>query len=313
MPLSEIDNVPPLLSLICEQLNALRIREGHETLEPDSVTCSAKEVLRNFCDSSFQENPPCVREFVENRLVSQSGFRESVNFDTAVAELREADVANPEDILSELVNRRMLTIEDRGGVSRVELTHDILAPIIRKGRDAGLTEERLRQAQSLFDSLGAPDSQRQERLQWLASRLFRSISYQTADGFHQRRTPRITIDQVVNEALGESATEADLTDLIAVIKPFQAEGFLTLFPSALIKGETRVEVTSASLLRQLSRILVWIDEEAKSALQYRRLRGEVESKTEFLTDTHLDQALEWIAREKPNLFWAMRYDGREDG
>ncbi|MFN9293464.1 MAG: hypothetical protein ACK6EB_35750, partial [Planctomyces sp.] len=70
MPLEEIENVPPLLSLICEQLNLRRLRAGHQTIDSANMQGTADEVLRDFCRDNFRGAHHAVREFVEQRLVS---------------------------------------------------------------------------------------------------------------------------------------------------------------------------------------------------------------------------------------------------
>jgi WD40 repeat protein len=134
VPLEEIDNVPPLLSLICEQLNARRLAQGEETIHAEALEQSAPEVLHDFYTGCFLPHPPAVRDFVERELVSESGFREHVTLDTAIADLRRAGVPDPEAVVRALVDQRLLVMEDRGGVSRVEFTHDILAPIAAASR-----------------------------------------------------------------------------------------------------------------------------------------------------------------------------------
>ncbi len=133
-PLEEIDNVPPLLSLICEQLNARRLAEKEPMIRAESLAQSAPEVLRNYYEQTFASHPSAIRIFVEDELVSASGFRESKTLDTAKTVLSQAGVTDPERALRELVDQRLLVIEDRGGVARVELTHDILAPIAASAR-----------------------------------------------------------------------------------------------------------------------------------------------------------------------------------
>src|SRR6202011_5589242 len=50
-------------------------------------------------------------------------------------------------ILDELVKRRLLAYEDRHHMRRVELTHDVLIPVIKASRDTRLTREALAQAE----------------------------------------------------------------------------------------------------------------------------------------------------------------------
>lgn len=134
IPLEDIENVPPLLSLICEQLNEFRIREHADQIQADSLKKSAPDILRDFYERSFQPHPPAVRDLVEERLISGSGFRETITVDLANSQLRAAGVADPVKHLVALVNQRILVMEERGGAQRIELTHDILARLARESR-----------------------------------------------------------------------------------------------------------------------------------------------------------------------------------
>ena len=59
--------------------------------------------------------------------------------------LSSPDVTQP--ILNELVNRRLLAYEDRHHTRRVELTHDVIIPVIKTSRDTRLMREALAQAE----------------------------------------------------------------------------------------------------------------------------------------------------------------------
>ncbi|MFM7867561.1 MAG: hypothetical protein ACKPHU_25395, partial [Planctomycetaceae bacterium] len=88
--LEKIENVPPLLSLICEQLNSRRLKSGQSTIESADLQGSADEVLRDFVRDSFRDCPLALRDFVEQKLVSRNGIRQSVNIDSAVYDLEAA-------------------------------------------------------------------------------------------------------------------------------------------------------------------------------------------------------------------------------
>jgi hypothetical protein len=77
-------------------------------------------------------------------LLTASGHRNSCALDDA---LTRPDVTLP--VLNELVNRRLLAYEDRHHTRRVELTHDVLVPVIKASRDSRLTREALAQAERL--------------------------------------------------------------------------------------------------------------------------------------------------------------------
>src|SRR5207253_3107282 len=88
------------------------------------------------------DQPAALRAFVEDRLLSDSGFRESVTLDSARRLLSDAGV--PAGALDELVRRRLLRIEERLDIPRVEIIHDVLTPVIRRSRDT----RHLRQAET---------------------------------------------------------------------------------------------------------------------------------------------------------------------
>jgi conflict system STAND superfamily ATPase/TIR domain-containing protein/SIR2-like protein len=99
---------------------------------------TGRDILQTFYDGCFIGMDERVRPWLEDTFLSPEGFRQSVNDDTALgglarAGLNEADAAA---VLDALVTRRVLTSEEHGEIRRFELTHDILAPIVRDSRDA---------------------------------------------------------------------------------------------------------------------------------------------------------------------------------
>ncbi len=299
VPLSEIENVPPLLSLICEQLNIHRCRRGKMTIDNADVQGSADEVLRDFVSRCFQAYPPAIRQFVEERLISSGGFRESVNLETAVSELSNASVANADQILRSLVNERLLTIEDRGGIPRIELTHDILAPVIVRLRSAGAPAQALQQAYLIYDSLG--DESSRARLQKVAQRLFRSLSEITTSG--QINSRAITVHKAAQE-IGASGA-----DVLQVARDFVAGGVLLVMDKTeVLTATTPLQVVHKSLFKQWNLLRTWIDEEERAAADYRRLVGLVLSKVKRLDDVSLDDFIQWRQKTSPTEEWAHRYN-----
>ncbi len=143
--LAELDVEPPLLSVICRELNDRRRTLGQAQITGDLVSGNRREILTNFYERSVSDLSAAMRAFVEDHLLTKSGFRDNLALETA---LEFPGVTRP--LLDTLVARRLLRIEDRLGVQRVELTHDVLAEVIRASRDerqasAALeTEERRR-------------------------------------------------------------------------------------------------------------------------------------------------------------------------
>jgi|GEM_PF-3233929 len=148
VPLDEIDVVPPLLSLVCAELNAQRLAAGEETIVAQQLQGRSEDILERFYANTFASHLPALREFVEDRLLSEAGYRQAVTLDTAEAELTRAGLSQESVVaaIADLVERRLLAIEERGGARRVELTHDVLTAVAfssRRARQERETAERL--------------------------------------------------------------------------------------------------------------------------------------------------------------------------
>jgi tetratricopeptide (TPR) repeat protein len=145
IPLAEIDAVPPLLSLLCAELNEQRLVAGEEVIRPEQLKGRVEDILGQFYERTLTPQPSAVRKFVEDRLLSAEGFRENVTLDTATHELVQAGLARAEaaQALARLVDARLLTNEERGGVRRIELTHDVLTGMARRSRDARQEREAI--------------------------------------------------------------------------------------------------------------------------------------------------------------------------
>lgn len=139
-PLEEIEAVPPFVSLLCERLNEARLAANPPLPEITRALVEAQgaDILQRFYDESFAAFPPAVREavreYVEDRMVTIGGHRNPVAREDARAELAAAGVADPDGALDALVARRLLTAEQRGGIQRLEITHDVLAPLVVRAR-----------------------------------------------------------------------------------------------------------------------------------------------------------------------------------
>jgi tetratricopeptide (TPR) repeat protein len=144
VPLEELDTVPPLLSLLCAELNAQRLAAGEETIAAELLQGHSTHILEKFYTSAFSTHPAAVREFVENRLLSDAGYRQAVTLDTAEAELVRAGISKEESVraITDLIQRRLLVVEERSGVRRIELTHDVLTPVALASRTARREREQ---------------------------------------------------------------------------------------------------------------------------------------------------------------------------
>ena len=133
---SELANAvvePALLSLICRELNDARIAQGRKEISLDLLAGSHATILSNFYERALADQPAAVRRIIEDDLLTESGFRENVAEESLVRRFSEAGAAP--NTLAVLVNRRLLRIEERLDVRRVELTHDVLCGVVKASRD----------------------------------------------------------------------------------------------------------------------------------------------------------------------------------
>lgn len=124
---------PSLLSLICRELNDKRIAEGRREISLDLLAGSHATILAEFYERALADQPAAVRRVIEDELLTESGFRENIAEERIVSLFGAAGAAA--GTLPLLVNRRLLRIEERLDVRRVELTHDVLCAVVKASRD----------------------------------------------------------------------------------------------------------------------------------------------------------------------------------
>src|SRR3984885_14071781 len=124
---------PSLLSLICRELNDARVAQGRSEISLDLLAGSHASILSNFYERALADQPPDAPRTIEDDPLTESGFRENVAEERLLSRFTEAGAAP--NTLAVLVNRRLLRIEERLDVRRVELTHDVLCSVVKASRD----------------------------------------------------------------------------------------------------------------------------------------------------------------------------------
>ena len=137
LPNAEVE--PSLLSLICRELNNARIAQKRSEISADLLAGSRDTILTEFYERALADQPAGVRNFIEDEMLTESGFRESLAEERVLKGFAAAGA--PSTTLATLVNRRLLRIEERLDARRVELTHDVLCPVVRASRDVRLERE----------------------------------------------------------------------------------------------------------------------------------------------------------------------------
>ena len=169
--LAELEVEPSLLSLVCRELNNRRLALGLAEITPELTDRSRKEILRDFYDRSFDELPvgsrDAVRAWIEDALLTDSGFRENVALERAEKAL--AALGAPPDTIEILRRRRLIRIEERLRVKRVELIHDVLIEPVARSREERQQRQAVLEAQRREEELKArqqaeaKEAQRRER------------------------------------------------------------------------------------------------------------------------------------------------------
>ena len=143
--LEEISVEPALLSLVCRELNEQRIARGQAEISADLIQGeNTQQIIAQFYSHGFAGLDVRVRYFVEDRLLTAAGYRDSCALENALAEPGVS-----EEAIQTLVDRRILRREERGGLVRLELIHDVLAIVAKASRDARREAEALEAAQLL--------------------------------------------------------------------------------------------------------------------------------------------------------------------
>jgi tetratricopeptide (TPR) repeat protein len=136
---------PALLSLFCRELNKRRLAMGLPTITAELLVGSSEDIIADFYVRAFRDLAPAVRTFVEDELVTDSGVRENMALERAERRLARDGV--PPGALDVLVGQRLLHIEERLGTRRVELTHDVLLPVIERSRLERRQREQVEEAE----------------------------------------------------------------------------------------------------------------------------------------------------------------------
>jgi tetratricopeptide (TPR) repeat protein len=145
---SELGNAeiePSLLSLVCRELNTVRQTKGRSEISADLLAGSRDTILTEFYERALADQPAGVRRVVEDELLTESGYRESLAEERVLKALAAAGAAP--DALATLVNRRLLRIEERLDMRRVELTHDVLCGVVLASRNQRYEREARDEAQ----------------------------------------------------------------------------------------------------------------------------------------------------------------------
>ena len=128
--LSDLKIEPALLSMICTGLNDRRKGEKKQQIDEQLLDETGPEIIEDFYESCVRDLRERGRDFIKEKLITESGYRNPFPRDDAIA---QGDLS--EDELERLVKRRLLRVERQLGTDRIELIHDLLTKVVRTFRD----------------------------------------------------------------------------------------------------------------------------------------------------------------------------------
>jgi len=141
VPLESQEVEPALLSVVCRELNNKRRGLGEPKITEGLLEGNRGQVLTDFYTRTIGDLPVEVRNLIEERMLTVSGFRDSIALENALS----MPLVTRSSI-DQLVERRLLRREERGGVQRLELSHDLLIGVVRASRDRRHREEETEKA-----------------------------------------------------------------------------------------------------------------------------------------------------------------------
>lgn len=135
--LTSLSVEPALLSIFCQGLNERRKARSMPQIDEKLLDEAGGKIIEDFYQRAISDQPEQVRSFIANELITEAGFRDSCDVGDVERQYRVT-----REQLDVLVDRRLLRIEPHGHTDRVELTHDVLTPVVREERERFREQER---------------------------------------------------------------------------------------------------------------------------------------------------------------------------
>ena len=171
LPLEKLQVEPALLSIVCRELNTKRLQKNESRITPALLEGSQEEILGRFYERSIADCPQEARAFIEEKLLTVSGYRDSIAVENA---LNLPGMTT--ELIERLVDRRLIRRDEHGEMPRLELTHDLLTKVIAASRDQRrvLEQKELQEREVAANERQArleERAQNAKRLLWLTGAL----------------------------------------------------------------------------------------------------------------------------------------------
>jgi hypothetical protein len=137
--IAEITLEPSLLSLFCNELNKKRKDRKEEQITTELLQEFGDNIISEFYENTMSKVSTKTAVYLEDRLLTQKGYRDSVALGDALANgvtIDEIDV---------LQANRLIRVDEWDGTKRIEFTHDVLCRVAKEKRDKREEERRLQE------------------------------------------------------------------------------------------------------------------------------------------------------------------------
>lgn len=126
---------PFLLSLICEQINELRLRKKHVKITSGLLEkIEIEDIIKNLYQESTND---LERIAIEDHLLTIDGYRNFQVLDDIYKKYNLTD-----DNIEKLIKQRIIRQETRNNIVYIELIHDVLVRVVKESRDRRREEEK---------------------------------------------------------------------------------------------------------------------------------------------------------------------------
>lgn len=130
---------PAHLSVLCHELfNKFNMSDTNAITE-QLLLKEKNKIILNFYERSLKDISENTRIYIEDHLLTQSGFRSSLPEQDAIKN------GLPGEEISQLIERRLLQREHRFGVAHLEFTHDLLIEVVTESRKYRVEQEAYKQ------------------------------------------------------------------------------------------------------------------------------------------------------------------------
>lgn len=123
---SDIFVEPSILSLFCSELDKNRRIQALDVISPNLIGEFGDNIINDFYIESLLGFSPEKVDFLEKHLLTVDGFRDAV----ALQNAKKFGFTDEE--ISNLIDKRLVRIEEWDGAKRIEFTHDVLCKVASK-------------------------------------------------------------------------------------------------------------------------------------------------------------------------------------